>query len=192
MPPSNENICQKSSAFFFVNDYLYRPVNEEEVQRKPNVSLRYSDRYYPQNYFGDAEEGLQPQQVQSQHVPQRVPLQQGLHTQAPRRTAPQQPAPQQAVHYQPTPRPSAAQQPSYRQANPSNQVSMQALKRHRPCHSVSVISIAPFRLLQVFHSPEEVNIPLQLRRPVATTARSFQPTVASDEYEDDEPVYRQG
>lgn len=46
--------------------------------------------------------------------------------------------------------------------------------------------------VQVFHSPEEVNIPLQLRRPVATTARNFQPTAASDEYEDDEPVYRQG
>ncbi|XP_032510669.2 uncharacterized protein LOC116765329 isoform X1 [Danaus plexippus] len=53
MPPTHDNICQKSSSYHFVNDYLYRPINEEEVQRKPNVSLKYSDRYYPQEVYRD-------------------------------------------------------------------------------------------------------------------------------------------
>lgn len=53
MPPTHDNICQKSSKYHFVNEYLYRPINEEEVQRKPNVSLKYSDRYYPQDVYRD-------------------------------------------------------------------------------------------------------------------------------------------
>nr|CAI5829212.1 unnamed protein product [Callosobruchus analis] len=47
MPPGNDNICEKSSTFHFVNDYLYKPINLEEYQHKPNVTLKYSDRYYP-------------------------------------------------------------------------------------------------------------------------------------------------
>ncbi|VEN37478.1 unnamed protein product [Callosobruchus maculatus] len=47
MPPGNDNICEKSSNFHFVNDYLYKPINLEEYQHKPNVTLKYSDRYYP-------------------------------------------------------------------------------------------------------------------------------------------------
>lgn len=62
MPPSNENICEKSSQFHFVNDYLYKPINEEEVQRKPNVTLRYADRYYPDSYY-EHEDNEETQQV---------------------------------------------------------------------------------------------------------------------------------
>ncbi len=40
MPPSNENICEQSQKYHFVNDYLYKPINMEEHQSKPNVSLR--------------------------------------------------------------------------------------------------------------------------------------------------------
>lgn len=40
MPPSDENICDQSSKYHFVNDYLYKPINMEEHQSKPNVSLR--------------------------------------------------------------------------------------------------------------------------------------------------------
>lgn len=40
MPPSEENICDQSSKYTFVNDYLYKPINMEEHQSKPNVSLR--------------------------------------------------------------------------------------------------------------------------------------------------------
>lgn len=125
MPPSSDNNCQKSSSFFFVNEYLYRPVNEEEVLRKPNVSLRYSDRYYPQNYYADGEEGVpQQQQLQSQVVPQRVPLQQGLPQQQHQQQAPRRASPA-PVQYQPTPRPSApVLQTAYRQSSPSNQVSL--------------------------------------------------------------------
>lgn len=53
MPPTHNNICQKSAKYHFVNEYLYRPINEEEVQRKPNVSLKYSDRYYPAEVYHD-------------------------------------------------------------------------------------------------------------------------------------------
>jgi flagellar motor protein MotB len=40
MPPSDENICEQSAKYHFVNDYLYKPINMEEHQSKPNVSLR--------------------------------------------------------------------------------------------------------------------------------------------------------
>lgn len=50
MPPGNDNICEQSSKYHFVNDYLYKPVNLEEHQTKPNVSLRYSERFYPDQY----------------------------------------------------------------------------------------------------------------------------------------------
>lgn len=41
MPPSEENICEQSAKYHFVNDYLYKPINMEEHKAKPNVSLRY-------------------------------------------------------------------------------------------------------------------------------------------------------
>jgi Chitin binding Peritrophin-A domain len=41
MPPSEENICEQSAKYHFVNDYLYKPINMEEHQSKPNVSLRW-------------------------------------------------------------------------------------------------------------------------------------------------------
>lgn len=53
MPPSDENICQQSQKYHFVNDYLYKPINMEEFQSKPNVSLRYHERYYPENIYND-------------------------------------------------------------------------------------------------------------------------------------------
>lgn len=51
MPPGGDNICEKSSQYHFVNEYLYKPVNLEEHQQEPNISLRYSERYYPGNYY---------------------------------------------------------------------------------------------------------------------------------------------
>lgn len=53
MPPSAENICDQSSKYHVVNEYLYKPINMEEHQRKPNVTLRYSERYYPENIYYD-------------------------------------------------------------------------------------------------------------------------------------------
>jgi len=40
MPPTDDNTCEQSSKYHFVNDYLYKPINMEEHQTKPNVSLR--------------------------------------------------------------------------------------------------------------------------------------------------------
>lgn len=134
MPPSGDNICQQSSQYHFVNDYLYRPINAEEAQTKPNVTLRYSDRYYPDSYYDPAEE--QPRPVPAAATPLKArPLQ----------------------LQQPTLRPV-----QYRQQSPSN---------------------------QVFHSPEEVNIPLQQRRPAAPPPpRNFQ--AKEDDFEYDDTPFR--
>lgn len=51
MPPGKDNICSQSSQYHFVNEYLYKPVNLEEHQHKPNVTLRYSERYFPDRYY---------------------------------------------------------------------------------------------------------------------------------------------
>lgn len=53
MPPSGDNICEQSSKYHVVNDYLYKPINEEEHQTRPNVTLRYSERYYPESFYVD-------------------------------------------------------------------------------------------------------------------------------------------
>lgn len=76
MPPSSENICDQSSKYHIVNDYLYKPINLQEHQTKPNVTLRYSDRYYPDHYYendryDDDEEEDSRQRV---HHHQRQPV----------------------------------------------------------------------------------------------------------------------
>lgn len=53
MPPSGDNICDQSSKYHVVNDYLYKPINEEEHQTRPNVTLKYSERYYPESFYQD-------------------------------------------------------------------------------------------------------------------------------------------
>lgn len=53
MPPSNDNSCQQSSKYHIVNDFLYKPINLEEHQTRPNVTLRYSERYYPEDIYRD-------------------------------------------------------------------------------------------------------------------------------------------
>ncbi|CAH0726225.1 unnamed protein product, partial [Brenthis ino] len=69
MPPTHDNICQKSQKYHFINDYLYRPINEEEVERKPNVSLKYSDRYYPSEVYRDD----RYEQEEEEEEPRRPP-----------------------------------------------------------------------------------------------------------------------
>ena len=46
MPVAKDNICKKSSKFHFVNDYLYKTVDEEDG----SSSGFYADRYYPEGY----------------------------------------------------------------------------------------------------------------------------------------------
>ncbi|KAL1501523.1 hypothetical protein ABEB36_006828 [Hypothenemus hampei] len=66
MPPSGDNICEKSSDYHFVNDYLYKPLNLEEYQQRPNTSLRYSDRYFPESYRPRYDED-EDRPIQRQH-----------------------------------------------------------------------------------------------------------------------------
>ncbi|CAH2067608.1 unnamed protein product, partial [Iphiclides podalirius] len=71
MPTSQENICQKSSKYHFVNDYLYRPINQEEVDRKPSLSLKYSDRFYPAEVYRDDryDQEEEEEEEQPRHTP---------------------------------------------------------------------------------------------------------------------------
>ncbi|XP_058834135.1 uncharacterized protein LOC131691618 [Topomyia yanbarensis] len=75
MPPSNDNICEQSSKYHFVNDYLYKPLNMEEHMTKPNVTLRYSERYYPENFYVD-ERHYDYERQQRHHEERRQPVQQ--------------------------------------------------------------------------------------------------------------------
>lgn len=56
MPPSGDINCKKSSQYHFVNEYLYKPLNLAEVENKPNVTLRYSERYFPADIHADERE----------------------------------------------------------------------------------------------------------------------------------------
>ncbi|XP_072937172.1 uncharacterized protein [Epargyreus clarus] len=82
MPPTHDSICQKSAKYHFVNDYLYRPINEEEVQRKPNVSLKYSDRYYPAEVYRD--DRYEQEEEEEEQAPRRQPAPQQEQRPSPR------------------------------------------------------------------------------------------------------------
>lgn len=62
MPPASDNICSQSSKYHVVNDYLYKALNMEEHQSKPNVTLRYSERYYPESFYHDERQDRQDYQ----------------------------------------------------------------------------------------------------------------------------------
>uniref|UniRef100_A0A1B0AAW3 Chitin-binding type-2 domain-containing protein n=1 Tax=Glossina pallidipes TaxID=7398 RepID=A0A1B0AAW3_GLOPL len=101
MPPSSDNICQQSSKFHIVNDYLYKPINLQEHQSKPNVTLRYSERYYPENYYDHErysdEDEIPRARVQHQRQPVQVGFPQNIQTQHQRPLAQQQ---QHQLHQQ--------------------------------------------------------------------------------------------
>lgn len=81
MPPSNDNACQQSSKYHIVNDFLYKPINVEEHQTRPNVTLRYSERYYPEDIYRDErpeDDEEEEQQFRSREFRQRTPIQVGI------------------------------------------------------------------------------------------------------------------
>ncbi|EAA04515.3 AGAP007613-PA [Anopheles gambiae str. PEST] len=93
MPPSGDNICEQSSKYHFVNDYLYKPINMEEHMTKPNVTLRYSERYYPENFYVDErhyDEERVLRQHEERHQPQQ-PIKQTYHHQPQQQTIRKQP-----------------------------------------------------------------------------------------------------
>ncbi|CAH1393584.1 unnamed protein product [Nezara viridula] len=130
MPPSSDNICTQSSQFHFVNDFLYKPINAEEALTRPNVTIRYSDRYYPENFYEEEISAPVAATPRPRNSPQHL-LQ-------------QQPQPQPHPHQQ-----HQLQHPQY--------LSQRPVQIRQPN--------------QVFHSPEEVNIPLQQRRPAQVNQR---------------------
>ncbi|CAL7933133.1 unnamed protein product [Xylocopa violacea] len=124
MPPSGDINCKKSSQYHFINEYLYKPLNLDEAETKPNVTLRYSDRYFPADIHPDERE------VGDYQITPSAPVR--------RPTVPVYANPQPAAlnSIPPSARPQSTGHPQFRL--PVN---------------------------QVFRSPEEVNIPLQNRRP---------------------------
>ncbi|CAD1472084.1 unnamed protein product, partial [Heterotrigona itama] len=122
MPPSGDISCKKSSQYHFVNEYLYKPLNLAEAETKPNVTLRYSERFFPADIHPDERE------VGDYQITPSAPIR------------------------RPTP-------PVYAQSATLNSIPSSA--RPQPT------GLPQFRLPvnQVFRSPEEVNIPLQHRRP---------------------------
>ncbi|KAL6254918.1 hypothetical protein P5V15_014260 [Pogonomyrmex californicus] len=124
MPPSGDISCKKSSEYHFVNEYLYKPLNLQEAETKPNVTLRYSERYYPADIYTDERE-VGDYQITPTSAPVR------------------RPAPQVLVN----------PQPSLNSISTSARLQPTGLPQFR------------FPVNQVFRSPEEVNIPLQHRRP---------------------------
>jgi len=118
MPRSEDNICERSSKYHFVNDFLYKEVGDHPENKT------YVERYYPQGYEGgvanipEEADGLPPPQavqpqsyynddhlnqayppaaystkephpVRQQHIQPRHPSQQKRHTFNPRHQTPE-------------------------------------------------------------------------------------------------------
>jgi len=149
MPPSSDNICQQSSQFHFVNDFLYRPINAEEAQSRPNVTLRYADRYYPETYAESPQDEETGENVR--HFQQRQPPPHAIPARA-------RPTPQA---FQPSLRPIATLPQQFT----------------RPA-GIPIVN-------QVYHSPEEVNIPLHSRRPVGGLPQRGPPPSQPNNFEFD-------
>ncbi|XP_030379488.1 transcription factor SPT20 homolog [Scaptodrosophila lebanonensis] len=160
MPPSHDNICKQSSKYHIVNDYLYKPINLQEHQSKPNVTLRYSERYYPENYYEheryDDEEEELPQPAPRPRVQHQQQQQQPQHH---RQVAYHQPQPQpQQQQHQPQPQLQIQHAPQVRvqyqqQQQPQQQPATQI--RHQPT------------ILQHQHVPQPTT--LAYRKPLPTT-----------------------
>ncbi|XP_022223673.2 mediator of RNA polymerase II transcription subunit 15 [Drosophila obscura] len=189
MPPSHDNICKQSSKYHIVNDYLYKPINLQEHQSKPNVTLRYSERYFPENYYeheryDDEEEELpaaprpriqhqQQQQQQQQHhqQQQQQPQQQLQHRQVVAYQQPQvqhQPQPQVRVQYQ-QPQQQQQQQQQQIRHQPQPQPTTLAYRKPQP-----TTTIQPQLQLHQLHQPQ---LQLHQQRP-----QTLAPTVTPAPY----------
>ncbi|XP_055838787.1 ataxin-2 homolog isoform X2 [Episyrphus balteatus] len=183
MPPSNDNICDQSSKYHIVNDYLYKPINLQEHQSKPNVTLRYSDRYYPENYYENDNQEEERDTRQRVHHQQRQPVQIGFNSQ--QRQHHQQPAYQaptypQAQAQQQQPQPQVRKTPP--PAQPVQLAQQTIATSPTPQSQYRYITQAPTQQYQqqVYRTPEEINISLQQRRP-----QLFAPTSTPRYYEED-------
>lgn len=132
MPPTHDNICQKSAKYHFVNEYLYRPINEEEVQRKPNVSLKYSDRYYPAEVYHDDrfEEDEEGEEVRARVAAgASLRLMCLLTERLLQEEAPRKAAPAAVRHSQPAATPTARTQPTAQVFRSPEEVNIPLLQR---------------------------------------------------------------
>lgn len=59
-----------------MNEYLYKPLNLAEAESKPNVTLRYSERYFPADIYTDEREVGDYQITPTSPAPVRRPVSQ--------------------------------------------------------------------------------------------------------------------
>ncbi|GFR02280.1 chitin-binding type-2 domain-containing protein [Trichonephila clavata] len=106
--PADQDICSKADKFYFVNNYLNKPLE----QKGPNNTVQYHQRYYPEGY-AVAYQPAAYQPAAPAHRPQPAvqrPAQPAAYAPAPQAYAPQQ---RPAYQAQPAPRPQAAQPVAY-------------------------------------------------------------------------------
>lgn len=48
--PAAQDICSQSEKYHIVNEYLHKPI---ETSLRPNQTIRYHQRYYPDEFLGD-------------------------------------------------------------------------------------------------------------------------------------------
>ncbi|EDV55891.1 activating signal cointegrator 1 complex subunit 2 homolog [Drosophila erecta] len=147
MPPSHDNICKQSSKYHIVNDYLYKPINLQEHQSKPNVTLRYSERYFPENYYEHERYDDEEEQLPAAPRPR---IQQQQHQQ------PQQQHRQVVAYQQP-------------QQQPQVRVQYQQPQQHQHQHHQQQAQPQPQVVTQIRHQPQPQPTTLAYRKPQPAT-----------------------
>ncbi|KAH8300665.1 hypothetical protein KR018_006206, partial [Drosophila ironensis] len=155
MPPSHDNICKQSSKYHIVNDYLYKPINLQEHQSKPNVTLRYSERYFPENYY-EHERYDDEEEEEPAPRPRIQPQQQQLHR--PQQQQPQQQHRQVVAYQQPI-----QQQQHQHQQQPQVRVQYQQPQQHQTA------APQPQVVTQIRHQPQPQPTTLAYRKPLPAT-----------------------
>ncbi|KAI1280376.1 hypothetical protein HDE_13419 [Halotydeus destructor] len=127
--PASQDICSRSESFYLVNDYLHKEID----QKGPNNTIRYHQRYYPEEFLGDifsslpqepaqkqpARQSSQSYPAQSQPQPQRQQSYPSYKNEDDYGSSQSQPSSYPANSYQPSYAPAAAPKQSS-QSYPSN------------------------------------------------------------------------
>ncbi|CAG0886949.1 unnamed protein product [Cyprideis torosa] len=164
MPPGrSDDICKESDQFHFVNDYLYQPINEDDA-KKYNETLVYADRYYPEGFVPGS-----TQDISTLIERERQKYQTGDERQR-QEASPQKPrAPPHAQRQQEPPRRKQSfgpppPQPQRFRPDQGFQEDIDYPDFNAPPRRQGVADHSPNALNPVF-APDQINIPLERRRP---------------------------
>jgi len=167
--PSAQDICQQSSKFHVVNDYLYKELD----QRGPNNSIRYHQRYYPEGFdFGG--------DVLSQVLPPSQPQQ----SQGQRQSAPYNSYDDSYGNSRSNSRSQPESYPSYQSYPAPAPAPARAQPAPRTVYKPPVTRPAPAYTPPAY-TTQPVTVPT--RRPVTYTTPNAYPTSYSDSSDSDYP-----